>query len=106
MTTSISVFSRSEEPTKVGTPPYSMYAFEPGGVPRVQEIGSNPASLSWTVDHLPGRSCALTKRGMWLIRELTLGTKLLLVVLNSQNNTGGIPRQMYEVVGKFQYKFV
>ncbi|KAK7679061.1 hypothetical protein QCA50_018005 [Cerrena zonata] len=56
-----------------------MYAFEPGGVPHIQDMGSDITRLSWTVDHLPG-------------------TKLLLIVLDSQNNTGGIPKKFYDVV--------
>ena len=31
-----------------------MYAFEPEGIPHVQRIGSDPNSLTWTVDHVPG----------------------------------------------------
>ncbi|KAK7679060.1 hypothetical protein QCA50_018004 [Cerrena zonata] len=76
---SISISLRPNSTIGLGIPPFSMYSFEPGGIPHVQRIGSNPLSLSWTVDHLPG-------------------TKLLLVMLDSLNNTGGIPEKMYDVV--------
>lgn len=54
MSVPIFIESRTSNPSDLGVPPYSMYTFEPGGVPHIQRIGSDPTSLSWTVDHLPG----------------------------------------------------
>lgn len=46
--------SRTNSPLVVSTPPYTLYAFEPGGIPKAQNIGSDPSNLTWVVDHSPG----------------------------------------------------
>lgn len=81
-----------------------MYSFEPGGIPHVQRIGSNPLSLSWTVDHLPGKPQLLLSL-LIINNNFGTGTKLLLVMLDSLNNTGGIPEKMYDVVCEFYTQF-
>lgn len=39
-----------------GVPPYSLIAFELGGVPTMTNIGNDPNNLVWRADH---------KRGVW-----------------------------------------
>ena len=38
----------------LGTPPYYMLAFQPGGVTTRSLLGTDPANLQWTVDHPAG----------------------------------------------------
>ncbi|KAI0075008.1 hypothetical protein K474DRAFT_1600548, partial [Panus rudis PR-1116 ss-1] len=64
--------------TDLGVPPYTLIAFEVGGSPTRQVIGSDPANLSWKVDH-------------------SAGSTLMLTIIDSKNNTGGIPSQLYNV---------
>ncbi|KAK7679063.1 hypothetical protein QCA50_018007 [Cerrena zonata] len=71
--------SQITDPLAVTVPPYTMYAFESGGTPRTQNIGSDPHNLTWVVDHSPG-------------------TQLMLIVLDSVNNTGGLPSQFFDVI--------
>ncbi|KAJ3756947.1 hypothetical protein FB446DRAFT_799324 [Lentinula raphanica] len=61
-----------------GVPPFYMIAWEMGGTPRTTLLGLNESSLSWTVDH-------------------PVGTSLMLNVVDSQGNGGGIPPQAYTV---------
>ncbi|KAK7679058.1 hypothetical protein QCA50_018002 [Cerrena zonata] len=64
--------------TDIGVAPYTMYAFQPGGIPTMQNIGSDPNNLTWQVDH-------------------SSGAQLMLIVVDSKNNTGGIPATWYNV---------
>ena len=41
-----------------GIPPYYMFAFEVGGIPTTQMIGSDPANLTWIADHKQGKGGA------------------------------------------------
>jgi hypothetical protein len=61
-----------------GIPPFYMIAWEVGGTPRTTLLGLNESSLSWTVDH-------------------PIGTSLMLNVVDSQGNGGGIPPSLYTV---------
>ncbi|KAJ3886987.1 hypothetical protein GG344DRAFT_81177 [Lentinula edodes] len=61
-----------------GFPPFYMVAWEIGGTPRTTLLGLNETSLSWTVDH-------------------PVGASLMLNVVDSQGNGGGVPPQAYTV---------
>lgn len=47
--------SQNDDPLTVTVPPYTMYAFEAGGTPNTQNIGSDPHNLTWVVNHSPGK---------------------------------------------------
>ncbi|KAJ7495217.1 hypothetical protein FB451DRAFT_363936 [Mycena latifolia] len=64
--------------TAHGIPPFYMIAFAVGGAPITSFIGTNESDLTWTVRH-------------------PVGTKLLLGVVDSQGNSGGIDTPMYTV---------
>ncbi|KAJ3811104.1 hypothetical protein F5876DRAFT_76120 [Lentinula aff. lateritia] len=61
-----------------GIPPFYMIAWEIDGTPRTTLLGLNESSLSWTVDH-------------------PVGASLMLNVVDSQGNGGGVPPQAYTV---------
>jgi len=61
-----------------GVPPFYMIAWEIGGTPSSSLLGLNESSLSWTVNH-------------------PVGTTLMLNVVDSQGNGGGIPPQPFTV---------
>ncbi|KAJ4490686.1 hypothetical protein J3R30DRAFT_3694407 [Lentinula aciculospora] len=61
-----------------GIPPFYMIAWEIGGTPRTTLLGLNESSLDWTVDH-------------------PVGSSLMLNVVDSQGNGGGIPPERYTV---------
>ncbi|KAH8105354.1 hypothetical protein BXZ70DRAFT_904557 [Cristinia sonorae] len=62
----------------LGTPPYYMLAFENGGIPTTSMIGTDPTKLSWQANHARGAT-------------------LMLTVVDSTGNTGGIPPNLYNV---------
>jgi hypothetical protein len=62
-----------------GIPPFYMLAWEIDGTPSTTLLGLNESSLSWTVNH-------------------PVGSTLMLNVVDSQGNGGGIPPQLYTVV--------
>ncbi|KLO16881.1 hypothetical protein SCHPADRAFT_994839 [Schizopora paradoxa] len=62
----------------LGTPPYYMIAFNPGGVATTSFIGSDPNNLTWTVNQSGGSS-------------------LVLSVIDSQGLFGGQPPALYTV---------
>lgn len=66
----------SSEP--LGTPPYSMLAFEPGGIPTTSALGSDPAHLSWQVKH-------------------ARGSQVMLAVVDSAGDSGGVSDILYNV---------
>ncbi|KAI0791462.1 hypothetical protein BC629DRAFT_1509716 [Irpex lacteus] len=65
-------------PTYYGIPPYYLFAFEPGGIPSVSMIGTDPKNLSWQNTHQRGAS-------------------LMIMVQDSQKSTGGIDTRLYNV---------
>ncbi|KAJ7702650.1 hypothetical protein B0H17DRAFT_1042771 [Mycena rosella] len=65
--------------TAHGVPPYYMMAFAVGGAPITTFIGKNENNLSWTPNH-------------------PVGTQLLLGVVDSRGNSGGIDKPLYTVV--------
>ncbi|KAJ7890392.1 hypothetical protein B0H13DRAFT_2192953, partial [Mycena leptocephala] len=65
--------------TANGTPPYYMMAFPVGGTPITSFIGTNASNLTWMVTH-------------------PVGTKLVLGVVDSRGNSGGIDSPLYEVI--------
>ncbi|KAJ6526510.1 hypothetical protein DFH09DRAFT_1285906 [Mycena vulgaris] len=72
-------FSIEASPRKAhGIPPFYMIAFAVGGKPSTTFIGTNESNLWWTVRH-------------------PVGTQLLLGVVDSQGNSGGIDVPMYTV---------
>lgn len=75
-----------------------MYAFEVGGYPTVQGIGSDPTNLTWIVDHLPGTFSQVVFE-MSESELVFVGTTLMLSVLDSNNNTGGVDTTFYYVTG-------
>jgi len=56
-----------------------MLAFEVGGTPRTTLLGTDESSLTWLVDH-------------------PVGTQLMLSVVDTNGNAGGIPPSLYQVV--------
>lgn len=62
--------------TSFGVPPYFLIALELGGVPTMTNIGTDPSKLSWKADHKQGAS-------------------LLLTIVDSQNNNGGVSAPGY-----------
>ncbi|KAL4248206.1 hypothetical protein ABKN59_007149 [Abortiporus biennis] len=68
----------ASDPSSVGVAPYYLIAFKPGGIPTTTPIGSNVAQLSWTVNH-------------------ARGSELLLTIVDSVGNVGGIPNTFYNV---------
>ncbi|CAK5284514.1 unnamed protein product [Mycena citricolor] len=63
-----------------GVPPFYMMAFAVGGAPVTSLIGSNPRALEWTVQH-------------------SIGSELLLQVVDSQGTSGGVDNRLYTVIG-------
>ncbi|KAI0804495.1 hypothetical protein BC629DRAFT_1180952 [Irpex lacteus] len=64
--------------TDVGAAPYYLIAFEAGGIPSLSMIGSDPNNLTWENAHK---------------RDSTL----MLIVLDSNGNTGGVTPGLYNV---------
>ncbi|KAJ6529691.1 hypothetical protein B0H19DRAFT_1193076 [Mycena capillaripes] len=64
--------------TAHGVPPFYMIAYAVGGAPITSFIGMNESDLSWTATH-------------------PIGTQLLLGVVDSQGNSGGIDVPLYTV---------
>ncbi|KAJ7511908.1 hypothetical protein B0H11DRAFT_719391 [Mycena galericulata] len=64
--------------TAHGVPPFYMMAFAVVGIPSTTFIGTKESNLSWTVTH-------------------PIGTQLLLGVVDSQGNSGGIDAPLYTV---------
>ncbi|GJE96426.1 hypothetical protein PsYK624_126230 [Phanerochaete sordida] len=64
--------------SQAGVPPYYMLALEPSGIPTTSLIGSDPSNLWWQANHQNGR-------------------QLMLAVVDSKNNTGGVAQSMYTV---------
>ncbi|KAJ6467922.1 hypothetical protein C8R45DRAFT_876409 [Mycena sanguinolenta] len=62
-----------------GVPPFYMMAFAVGGAPITTLIGTNPNNLTWTV-------------------EYPIGTQLLLAVVDSLGNSGGVDTPLYTVI--------
>ncbi|KAJ7813948.1 hypothetical protein B0H14DRAFT_2458320, partial [Mycena olivaceomarginata] len=62
-----------------GIPPFYMMAFAVGGSPIISFIGTNPSNLAWTVRH-------------------PIGTRLLLGVVDSRGNFGGVDAPLYTVI--------
>ena len=56
--------------TDVGQGPYTMIAFPPGGVPTMQEIGSDPNNLTWTVDQPAGESLTAPYTSLVISRQV------------------------------------
>lgn len=61
-----------------GTPPYYMFAYAPEGTTIVSHIGDKADSLQWQVQH-------------------PKGSKLMLTIVDGNNNTGGFSSNFYEV---------
>ncbi|KAJ7253602.1 hypothetical protein C8J57DRAFT_1722471 [Mycena rebaudengoi] len=61
-----------------GVPPFYMIAVAVGGAPITSFIGTNESDLSWTVSH-------------------PLDSQLVLWMVDSQGNSGGVPSQLYTV---------
>ncbi|KAJ7610587.1 hypothetical protein DFH06DRAFT_1374513, partial [Mycena polygramma] len=68
--------------TAHGVPPFYMMAFAVGGAPITTFIGTNESNLTWTVQHPIGKF---------------LCTQLLLGVVDSHGNSGGIDPILYTV---------
>ncbi|OBZ72846.1 hypothetical protein A0H81_07009 [Grifola frondosa] len=67
--------------TSIGTPSYSLLAFELGGVPTTTALGSNVSQLApWQVNH-------------------RIGASLLLTVVDGDGNIGGFPPNLFTVAG-------
>ncbi|KAF7378227.1 hypothetical protein MSAN_00247500 [Mycena sanguinolenta] len=62
-----------------GVPPFYMMAFAVGGTPITTLIGTNASDLAWTVQH-------------------PIGTQLLLAVVDSLGNSGGVDTPLYTVI--------
>lgn len=82
-----------------GIPPFYMVAWEIGGTPRTTLLGLNETSLSWTVDHPVGewRLRLSVLHFPFIISSLWTGASLMLNVVDSQGNGGGVPPQAYTV---------
>ncbi|KAF7344215.1 hypothetical protein MVEN_01712100 [Mycena venus] len=65
--------------TAHGVPPFYMIAFAVGEAPITSWIGTNESNLTWTVTH-------------------PIGTQLLLQVVDSQGDTGGVDVPLYTVI--------
>ncbi|KAJ7813931.1 hypothetical protein B0H14DRAFT_2182083, partial [Mycena olivaceomarginata] len=62
-----------------GIPPFYIMAFPVGGSPITSFIGTDPSNLTWTVRH-------------------PAGTRLLLGVVDSAGNSGGVDVPLYTVI--------
>ena len=90
-------------PGAIGIPPYYMLAFELGGVPTTSMIGADLNNLQWQVNHARGThdnqtlSCA----------PLTIytGSALMLALVDSKGNNGGVQPVLYNVTGE-SYQFL
>ncbi|KAF8496353.1 hypothetical protein JB92DRAFT_2990520 [Gautieria morchelliformis] len=60
-------------------PPYTLFAYESGGIPTRQLVGSDPNNLFWTVDHASQSQLAIS-------------------MADSAGNTGGVGQPVYTVV--------
>ncbi|KAF9476291.1 hypothetical protein BDN70DRAFT_183152 [Pholiota conissans] len=63
----------------IGVPPYYMISLPIGGTPQIQLIGSDQNNLMWTVAQ-------------------PVGSQMLLSVVDSQQNPGGIPGREFTVI--------
>jgi hypothetical protein len=78
--------------------PYFLFAFELGGPTTMDEIGSSPGSVSWTVNHKSG-----TYSVILFLLKLTpgiSGSQVILEVADSQGNSGGSAPQIFTVSRK------
>ncbi|ETW76396.1 hypothetical protein HETIRDRAFT_16106, partial [Heterobasidion irregulare TC 32-1] len=64
--------------SSVGRPPYYMIAYEVNGLATVSPAGSDPARLSWTVDH-------------------RAGSDVILSLVDSAGNSGGVAPATYSI---------
>ncbi|KAJ7511907.1 hypothetical protein B0H11DRAFT_719331 [Mycena galericulata] len=62
-----------------GVPPFYMMVFPVGGIPSTTFIGTNQSNLTWTLTY-------------------PVGTKLVLEVVDSLGQSGGIPSTLYTVI--------
>ncbi|KAJ7759800.1 hypothetical protein DFH07DRAFT_817168 [Mycena maculata] len=69
---------RADALTEPGVPPFYMMAFAVGGSPITSFIGTNESNLAWSVLH-------------------PVGTQLVLGVVDSKGNSGGIDAPLYNV---------
>lgn len=69
-----------------GVPPYSMQAFAVDGTPKTSQIGSDPSNLRWTPNH-------------------PVGTRLLLVIVDSRGSTSQTSEILYTVTGELLFRY-
>ncbi|KIM87767.1 hypothetical protein PILCRDRAFT_814482 [Piloderma croceum F 1598] len=74
----LKVYSSTNDTNALGTPPYYLMAFEPGGFSTTSFVGTSPTNLSWQVNH-------------------AAGTQLLLSMADAKGGAGGMSTPLFTV---------
>ena len=82
-------------------PPFYLYAFEVGGVPTVTLVGSDLTNMLWTAAHKRGRDFHIQKHRIYVNISICAfsGAQLMLTMMDSQNNTGGVLPNLFTIEG-------
>ena len=82
-----------------GVPPYYLFAFEVGGIPTAQMVGSDPANLTWIANYRQGEGCVPNCVHVPVANNRGLtGSQLMFTLLDSNSSAGGVPNVLYNMI--------